>query len=88
MTDGPSISVALCTYNGARFLREQLASIAAQTLQPVEIVAFDDASSDDSVRIVEEFANASAVPVRIHRSNDTKGSAQNFARAIAACSGD
>ena len=40
------VSVALCTHNGARFLREQVRSICLQTLPPVEIVLSDDASGD------------------------------------------
>ena len=43
-----SISVALCTYNGSLYLREQLASIAAQTRKPAELVACDDGSRDEA----------------------------------------
>ena len=38
-----SVSVALCTHNGARFLEEQIRSICAQTLPPDEVVLSDDA---------------------------------------------
>src|SRR5262249_46844155 len=41
-----SISVAMCTYNGARYLGEQLQSIAAQTRLPDELVVCDDHSED------------------------------------------
>jgi hypothetical protein len=78
----------LCTYNGTRFLREQLASIAAQTAEPSEIVLFDDASTDDTVRIVEGFAASSAIPLRVHRNDSTMGAAKNFGRAIEACGGE
>ena len=44
------LSVALCTYNGAAYLGQQLASIAAQDLRPDELVVCDDASTDRSVR--------------------------------------
>ena len=81
-----SISVALCTFNGARFVSEQLASVAAQTQRPDELVVFDDGSTDDTVAIVERFA--SPFPVRLHRNAERLGPAQNFAAAIAACRGD
>ena len=51
------ISVAMCTYNGARFLSEQLDSIAAQTRPPDEFVVCDDGSSDESADVVKTFAH-------------------------------
>jgi hypothetical protein len=46
-----TVSVALCTCNGERFLREQIRSIALQTLLPQEIVLSDDASCDNGVAV-------------------------------------
>lgn len=40
------ISVALCTYNGEKFIREQLRSIVGQTILPWQIVVCDDQSTD------------------------------------------
>lgn len=89
MTDAtPRVSVALCTYNGARFLREQLDSIAAQTLPPIEIIACDDASTDGTLVILESFAASAPFPVRITRNERTIGVTPNFAQAIQLCSGD
>jgi hypothetical protein len=82
------ISVALCTYNGARYLREQLDSIAAQTVAPFEFVVCDDQSVDETVAIVESFAADAGFPVRIHRNDRTIGVTANYARAIEMCSGD
>jgi glycosyltransferase involved in cell wall biosynthesis len=50
------VSVVLCTYNGARYLPEQLASIEAQTLGIDRLVLRDDGSTDDSVAIVRRWA--------------------------------
>ena len=83
-----AISIALCTYNGERFLAEQLASIADQTLQPSELVVFDDASTDTTLRIVKSFAATAPFPLRIERHDATVGPTQNFASAIATCAGD
>ena len=48
-TWGGSVSVALCTHNGAAYLGEQVRSICAQTLLPDEIIISDDASTDDTL---------------------------------------
>jgi glycosyltransferase involved in cell wall biosynthesis len=42
------ISIAMATYNGAKYLREQIDSILAQTIQDFELVVCDDCSSDDT----------------------------------------
>ena len=61
-----TISLALCTWNGARFLPELLESLAAQRLAPDEIVVGDDESGDETVAIIERFAARSSVPVHVH----------------------
>jgi glycosyltransferase involved in cell wall biosynthesis len=82
------LSVALCTYNGERFLREQLDSLAAQTRPPDELVIGDDRSTDGTTKVVESFAAAAPFPVRLHVNDLNVGTARNFDRAIALCSGD
>lgn len=81
------ISVALATYNGAEFLEEQLASVAAQTRLPDELVVTDDGSHDDTLAIAERFATAAPFPVKIHRSEERLGYRGNFRRAVRLCSG-
>ncbi len=82
------ISVALCTYNGSRFLPEQLASIAAQTRLPDEMVVCDDGSSDATPEIVTEFGKTVSFPVRFFRNPKNLGSTKNFEQAIGLCTGD
>jgi len=48
------ISVALCTHNGAKFIRDQIRSICLQSLPPDEIVLSDDASSDGCVALARQ----------------------------------
>ena len=81
-------SVALCTHNGAAYLDEQLESIARQTRPPDELIVFDDASSDRSADIAEEFALSASFPVKVIRGVSNVGIVANFQRAINACSGD
>ncbi|PRY68914.1 glycosyltransferase involved in cell wall biosynthesis [Glaciihabitans tibetensis] len=86
-----TISVALCTYNGARFLDRQFASILAGELLPTEIVVADDGSSDDTVTIVRAWldrAQTLGVTVGFLDDGGHLGVTANFARAIAACTSE
>jgi glycosyltransferase involved in cell wall biosynthesis len=82
------ISIALCTYNGEKFLREQLDSIAGQTVLPEELVVCDDRSTDATLRILEDFSEQVSFPVHIHRNEVNLGSTKNFEKAICLCRGD
>jgi hypothetical protein len=84
----PAISVALCTWNGSAFLREQLQSVAAQSLPPHELVIFDDCSSDDTAALARQFAESAPFPVRVHVNPHNLGTRENFAASIAACTGE
>jgi len=84
----PTFSVALCTCNGAAYLPDQLASIAAQSRLPDELVVRDDASDDDTPAVVEAFAARAPFPVRFERHKERRRSSRNFESAIAACTGD
>lgn len=55
MRSDATIGVVLPVFNGARYLREALESIAAQTLQPCDVVAVDDGSTDRSAKVLHEF---------------------------------
>lgn len=83
-----SISVAMATYNGARFLREQLDSIAAQTELPFELVVGDDASTDDTIKILNDFAKTAPFPVRLVQNQPGLGFGDNFITTARRCSGD
>src|SRR5262245_49520236 len=82
------LSVALCTYNGARFLHDQLSSIARQSSLPHELVICDDRSSDNTVAIIERFALGAPFPVRWQVNATNLGSTKNFELAISRCHGD
>jgi glycosyltransferase involved in cell wall biosynthesis len=82
------ISVALCTYNGERFLPQQLESIAQQTRLPDELIVCDDRSTDRTVSLLREFAASAPYPVSIYENEHNLGSAANFERAIRLCGGN
>jgi glycosyltransferase involved in cell wall biosynthesis len=76
------------TFNGARFLPEQLDSILAQTRLPDELVVCDDCSSDRTPEILAEFAESAPFSVRLHRNESQLGWFANFLQASRECSGD
>ncbi len=85
MTDRLTVSVAMCTYQGERHLGEQLASIAAQTHRPDEVVVCDDRSTDGTVGIVERFRAQGSLSVRLHVNDTRLGWLRNFERVIGLC---
>jgi len=80
-----TVSIALATWNGARFLRDQLASYECQTILPTELVISDDGSTDRTLEILAEFARSATFPVRILSGGERLGFADNFFRAANAC---
>lgn len=83
-----TLSVAMASYNGARFLGRQLDSLLAQTRPPDELVVTDDGSTDDTVAILEAFARRAPFPVRVHRNPAQLGYRANFLRCANLCAGD
>lgn len=81
-------SVVLTTFNGAKFLSAQLASLAGQSRSPGELVVCDDGSADGTVELLEAFARQAAFPVRLHKNPRNLGFAQNFAHGISLASHD
>lgn len=82
------ISVALCTYNGARFILEQLESIATQTRLPDEVIVCDDCSSDGTLEMVAQFATTAPFKLQYSSNPSRLGVTRNFGRAISLCTGD
>jgi len=81
-----TLSIALCTYNGSKFLREQLQSLVNQTLAPFEVVITDDCSTDDTISIIKEFSNV--LNIHVFANPSTLRVTKNFEKAISLCRGD
>lgn len=82
------VSVILCTYNGERFLREQLDSIAAQKRLPDEVIVGDDGSTDGTIPLIEAWKETVPFPVKIHENPQNLGHTKNFEKAARSSSGD
>ncbi len=85
MTAPKEVSVAMGTFDGARYLREQLDSLNRQTLLPAELIVHDDGSRDDTLRILGYFAKSASFPVHVQRNERTLGYADNFLTCAAGC---
>lgn len=59
----PLISIVLCTYNGERYMDEQMASLLAQTYSPVEIIICDDASIDNTPILLSNYSKEPNVKI-------------------------
>lgn len=81
-------SVALCTFRGREFLPALLASLAAQTRRPGEVVVCDDASADGTADLVRQLAPTLPFPVRVHVQPARLGSSANFDHCLGRCTGD
>ena len=74
----PKISIIIPIYNVEKYLRECLDSCINQTLKDIEIVCIDDASPDNSIKIIEEYqAKDSRIKIFRHEINKNLGAARN-----------
>lgn len=82
------ISIAMATYNGSRYLPEQLDSFLRQSRQPDELVVCDDCSRDGTIAILTDFQKRAPFPVFISRNEKNLGFIKNFEQALSLCTGD
>lgn len=82
------VSIALCTFNGEKFIKEQVVSIINQTRLPEEIVICDDLSNDKTVDIINQIALESNVEIKLYINKERLGVTKNFDKAISLCSGE
>ena len=82
------VSIAMATYNGEKYLQEQLDSFLAQTRLPDELVITDDCSADNTLAIIEKFAASAPFEVRWGRNEENLGYTGNFNKALMKATGD
>lgn len=86
-----TIEVIVCTFNGERFLAEQLKSILTQTLRVNLISIYDDGSIDNTLSVVETFRGqfeSAGIEYRFSQNPSNLGYAKNFSQAIARSTGE
>lgn len=82
------VSVALATYNGAKYLNEQLESISKQSHKPDELIVSDDCSEDETRNIVLDFVKTAPFKVQLFVNNKNKGYRENFLSILQKVTGD
>ena len=82
------ISVAMASYNGEKYIEEQIESIMNQKLPVDEIVIVDDCSTDNTVKIIEKIRNNSNVEINLFVNEKNVGYIENFRRAVEKTKGD
>lgn len=82
------ISIAMATYNGERFLKQQLDSLSNQVQMPSELVVCDDVSTDGTVEIIKRFSETAPFPVRLYFNSNRLGYRENFLKAASLCTSD
>jgi glycosyltransferase involved in cell wall biosynthesis len=82
------LSVAMCTYNGSKFIHEQLISIIKQSRLVDEIIIFDDCSTDATVEIINMYVEKYPGLIQLFQNKKNLKSTKNFENAISQCSGD
>jgi glycosyltransferase involved in cell wall biosynthesis len=81
------ISIALCTYNGEKFLQEQIDSILNQTYKNFELIISDDCSEDNTSIILKNFQSKDS-RIKLLSNDENIGYIKNFEKAIKDCTGD
>src|SRR3954452_21534224 len=82
----PLVSIGLPVYNGEQFIRTALDSLLGQTYQPLELIICDNASTDQTAAICQEYL-AKDQRVRYYRNPTNLGAVKNFNRAFELSSG-
>jgi glycosyltransferase involved in cell wall biosynthesis len=85
----PAVSVVVPNFNYAKYLRQRIESIWAQTVTVAEIIILDDHSTDDSEAVIAELAQRRGVTLRVVRNDVNSGSvSRQWARGVALAQGD
>lgn len=87
MTEAPTVSVLVTTYNHVNFVRECLDSLLSQTFRDFEVIITDDASSDGTADRIAAWLSAHALPARFLRNETNRGLCANRNTALALARG-
>lgn len=84
---GKKVSIVMCTYNGEKFLKEQLESIVNQTYPIYELIIQDDCSTDGTYDILQDYSERYPY-IHVFQNRENMGVNRNFFNALRKTSGD
>lgn len=84
--DEPLVSICIATYNGAKYIREQIDSLMNQTYQNIEVIIQDDCSSDNTVSILKTYQEK--MNITINRNEENLGYIKNFEKVLQKANGE
>ena len=82
------ISIAMTSFNGEKYIEDQLISFKTQTLLPDEVIICDDSSNDNTIEIINRFKEDAPFKVLLSQNKERLGIAKNFSKALDLCRGD
>jgi len=80
------VSIVICTYNGEAYLASQLDSIFQQTYPHIEIIAVDDCSTDNTINILNQYAQQYK-HMKLIQNEQNLGYIKNFEKGMSLCQG-
>ncbi|WP_158542192.1 glycosyltransferase [Pedobacter chinensis] len=86
MKDFPLVSIVMCSYNGAKYIDEQMDSLVNQTYQNLEIIVVDDKSTDHTIAKIEEWMKKDS-RISLYKNEENLGYNRNFEKAISLAKG-
>lgn len=82
------ISVVMTTYNGGKYIEQQLKSVLNQTVPPDEIIISDDCSEDNTITVIKDVIGNRSKTVHIIKNKENAGYIKNFRNVILKAAGD
>lgn len=86
--NGVKVSILVLTFNSSKYIAEALNSVLNQDFKDMEVIVGDDASSDQTVEIVELIKHSTKIPVKLLTANKNMGISLNFNRCLDECNGE
>ena len=88
MTTQPLLSIIIANYNNGHYIRDCFDSILEQRYPHLEIIVVDDCSTDDSAKIINEYAATHPGLLKVHFNSSNRGAAFTRHRALQEAAGD
>lgn len=80
------IDIIMASYNGEKYIKEQIHSILNSSIQDFKINIYDDGSNDATIDILEQLENQYKDKIKVYKNSNNKGVTRNFLEALSTSS--